>query len=447
MTFVNQMILDRGIKPPKTGRLSLRVKHCPALYLQVSASGHMSWKSMYRVAGQQIKETHAFCPVDVAVSWARGLHDKARGGGNPVAERRAAMERAALDTVGSAVERWLALCERDLRPKTLSGYRQLLVHDVLTRWADRPLASITKGDVLALINIKASRRERRRKGATEGAAVQANRLLTRMRTFFSWAMANNLIAADPTADVRKPAKEHARDRVLSDDEIRAFWQATEAAQRRDAVAFGPLFRLMLLTGQREGEVAGMRWGEINLDKREWVIPGARTKNGKEHAVYLSELALAVLPERTSDLVFSTTGKMPAVGFHRAKARLDAAMLKALREANEDAGLPPFVLHDLRRTATSCMARIGVEPHVCDRVLNHIGGTIRGVAATYNRFQYLDEKRLALGALGRFVGLLVLDHVPGHVAEARVKLWLRSERERAERQAAGNVVDFPGVATA
>jgi integrase len=443
--YVNQMTLDRGIKPPKTGRVSLRVKHCPGLYLEVSASGHMAWKAMYRAAGKQVKETRALCPVDEAVAWARTLHDRVRCGGNPLAERRAAAECTALNTVVAAVERWLAMCERDLKPKTVAGYRQIFAHDVLPRWGDRPLASIAKGDVLELLNDKASKRDRRRRGVPDGAAVQANRALTRLRTFFGWAVSQDLIAADPTAGVRKPTKEKAGDRVLSDPELRAFWVATEDldAKRRDAVANGALFRAMLLTGQREGEVAGMRWEEIDPARREWTIPGARTKNSKEHVVHLGDLALAVLPPAANrrDLAFSTTGNVPALGFGRAKSRLDAAMLKALREDRDDAELPPFVLHDLRRTATSLMARVGIEPHVADRVLNHVAGTIRGVAATYNRFDYRNERRLALEALGWFIGLLVQDRLPGHVAEGRVKLWLRSERERGEREAAGNVVDL------
>jgi integrase len=277
-------------------------------------------------------------------------------------------------------------------------------------------------------------------------------VLTRLRTFCGWAVANDLIAkdADPTAGVRKPATETPSDRVLSDAELRAFWVATEQldARRRDAVAVGPLFRALLLVAQREGEVAGMRRVEIDPAKREWKIHGPRTKNGKEHVVHLSDLVMEVLPPADGrDLVFSTTGRMPAIGFARAKARLDAAMLAVLREADGGAELPPFVLHDLRRTATSCMARLGIEPHIADAVLNHVAGTIRGVARTYNRFQYLNERRLALEALGRFVDLLCREHLPGHVAEGRLKLWLRAERERGDCEAAGNVVEFPAAATA
>lgn len=435
MSYVNQMILDRGIKPPKAGRATLRVKHCPGLYLQVSASGHMAWKAMYRVGGKLVKETHAACPVDAAVAWARGLKDRARDGGNPLAERRAAADAAAANTVAAAVERWLATCERDLKPRTFAGYRQLFAHDVLPRWGDRPLSEIKKGEVLELLNDKASRRERARKGAAEGATVQANRLLTRLRTFFSWCVANDLLMADPTAGVRKPAQERARDRVLSDDEIKAFWVATGSLDAPRRV--GALFRMLLLTAQRVGEVSSMRWSEIDLDHQTWTIPSARTKNGKEHIVALSALAVEVLsavakaPGR--DLLFSA-----ASGFGRVKRQLDAAM---------GDHVVPWVLHDLRRTATTIMARLGIAPHVADRVLNHTSGTISGVAAVYNRFEYLDERRNALEALGRFIGLLVQDGMPGHVAEARVKLWLRSERARGEREMAGNVVDFPVGATA
>jgi integrase len=449
MKTVNQMILDRGMKPPKTGRDTWRVRQCPGLYLRVSASGGASWSVMYLVKGKQVKETLgtlADIPkMSEAVAFAVARKEQAAKGINPVAERRAAAESAAANTVTVAVERYLATCERDLKPKTVAGYRQIFSHDVLTRWGARSLAGIAKGDVLELLNDKAATRDRRRRGAAAGAAVQANRVLTRLRTFFGWAVANDLIPADPSAGVRKPAKEGTRDRVLNDDELRAFWAATEAldANRRDAVAVGALFRAMLLTGQRESEVAGMHWSEIDLAKRQWTIPGARAKNGKEHVVGLSDLALELLTAlpRASDLVFSATGKMPAVGFARAKARLDAAMLR------EAADLPAFVLHDLRRSATSCMARLGIEPHVADKVLNHTAGTIRGVAAIYNRHHYLDERRLALEGLGMFIGLLVRDRLPGHVAEARVKLWLRAERERAEREAAGgNVVGFEPRAT-
>ncbi len=143
---------------------------------------------------------------------------------------------------------------------------------MLPRWGTRPLAGINKGDVLELLDDKAGRRERKRKGLAAGAGVQANRTLTRLRTFFGWAAANDLVDADPTAGVRKPTREAPRDRVLTDDEIRAFRNGTE----RLCMPFGHLFRVMLLTAQREIEIAPMRWPELDLDSAVWTIPSERS---------------------------------------------------------------------------------------------------------------------------------------------------------------------------
>jgi integrase len=350
--------------------------------------------------------------VEHARQRARESMEKAAAGANPVAEKRAARTREAANTVRAAAQRYLAENRsrgraqqgRPLRPKTAREWRRIWQHDVLPVWGDRPLAQITKADVIQLVNDKGARRERPRAGATEGAAVQAGKMLTRLRTFFGWAIARDLITHDPTAGVEKPAKEAERDRVLSDDEIRLFWSSCD----RLGYPFGPLFKLLLLTAQRdESEVAGMRWSELDLGDRTWTIPGFRTKNGKPHIVHLSELALEILASvpqiEDQDLLFSGTGKTPVSGFSQAKARLDQEMLSALRAENDElADIPAWVLHDLRRTATTGMARLGVAPHIADRVLNHQAGTIRGVARVYNRFEYLAERETALETWGRFV---------------------------------------------
>jgi integrase len=172
-----------------------------------------------------------------------------------------------------------------------------------------------------------------------------------------------------------------------------------------------------VTAQRETEVAGMRWSELDdpENPKAWTIPGARTKNGKPHIVHLSALAAEVIEGvpfiEGQDLLFSRTGKTAASGFSSAKARLDARMLDALRQAARDdrqaesVELPAWVLHDLRRTATTGMAQLGIAPHIADRILNHQAGTIRGVAAVYNRFAYLEERKAALEGWGRFVEAL------------------------------------------
>ena len=197
--------------------------------------------------------------------------------------------------------------------------------------------------------------------------------------------------------------------MLSDAEIGVFWRGTEQLGN----PFGPVFRLLLLTAQREIEVAGMRWSEFDNadDPKIWTIPGERSKNGKPHMVHLGALALEIIKavpkiKGQDDLLFSGNGKTPVSGFSSAKARLDRHMLKLMQEGCEDARLAPWVLHDLRRTATTGMAGLGIAPHVADRVLNHQAGTIRGVAAVYNRFEYLTERKAALESWGRYIEGLI-----------------------------------------
>jgi integrase len=398
---------------PATGRIVYWDRHLPGFGVRITASGAKSWVAMYRVNGKPVMETIgslAKVPrVDDARQAARDSMAMAATGGHPVRDRRTAVARGAANTCKAAVDRYLAQCDRNLKPKTAREWRRIFEHDVLPRWGERPLTDIAKGDVLELVNDKAANRERQRKGSDGGAAVQAGKMLTRLRTFFGWAVANNFAVADPTAGIRRPAKEAQRDRVLTDDEIRAFWTATDAL----GYPFGPLFRLLLLTAQRQSEIASLRWPELDNPESPtvWTIPGSRAKNGKPHIVQLNPMAAEVIEAvpriEGQALLFSAMGKTPASGFGRAKERLDDRMLAALCEiAGEAADLPPWTLHDLRRTATTGMARLGIAPHVCDKVLNHTAGTIRGVAAVYNRFEYLAERKAALEAWGRFVEGLV-----------------------------------------
>jgi integrase len=397
---LTQLAADK-LAPPASGRAIFWDRTLPGFGLRVTARGAKSWVAMYRVAGKPVMETLgpvARLKIDEARKHARASMARAAVGDNPVAQKRAEAERHATATVAAAVARYLAYCERSLKPKTAREWRRIFEHDVLPRWGLRPIADIAKADVLEIVNDKASRRERKRRDETEGAAVQAGKMLTRLRTFFGWAAANDLVKADPTAGVRRPAKEAVRDRVLTDQELRLVWCATGQLGN----PFGPLFRLMLLTAQREGEVAGMRWSEIDPEAEIWTLPGARTKNGKPHIVHLSVLALEIIGAvphiEGQDLLFSRTGATPASGFSRAKRRLDA-LLSADGDGTE---IAPWTLHDLRRSTTTGMARLGIAPHVADRVLNHQAGTIRGVAAVYNRFEYLAERKAALEAWGRFV---------------------------------------------
>jgi integrase len=169
--------------------------------------------------------------------------------------------------------------------------------------------------------------------------------------------------------------------------------------------FGPLFLLLLLTGQRRDEVASMNWSEVNIEEKVWVIPKVRTKNGREHIVPLSQPAIKILGElpiigTKHGYVFTTNGTRPVSGFSKAKKSVDV-----LLGASNEYPIRPWRLHDLRRTAASGMARAGHAIHVIEAVLNHRSGTISGVAAVYNRHHYLEEKRSALQDWATMVSLM------------------------------------------
>ncbi len=161
----------------------------------------------------------------------------------------------------------------------------------------------------------------------------------------------------------------------------------------------------------------MAWSEVDLDAGIWRLPRERAKNDRAHEVPLSQAALGILTATPgingSQFIFTTTGERPASGFSKAKKRLDARMTELAQEMIKDGAVEKaasrvatWTLHDLRRTAATGMARLNTAPHVVDRILNHVSGTIHGVAAVYNRHAYLDERKAALEAWGRYVEGLV-----------------------------------------
>jgi integrase len=197
----------------------------------------------------------------------------------------------------------------------------------------------------------------------------------------------------PAEGVPLPRKEVARDRVLSDEEL------TEVilAARRIGGPYGAIVELLALTGQRREEVARMKWEELELTGRVWTLPKSRAKNAKAHVVHLCHQSLTLLKGagRRAGFIFSFDGIKPFNVFSRAKRHLD-----------QISGVTSWRLHDLRRTCVSGMARLGVAPHVADKILNHQTGTIAGVAAIYQRHEFLAERRAALDLWGAHVGELL-----------------------------------------
>ncbi|MCB4805168.1 integrase [Methylobacterium brachiatum] len=297
-------------------------------------------------------------------------------GEDPRADRRRERKAPAL-TLGKVFESYTAAKSKTegrkpkLRDSTLANLRT----HVNKHFADlhaKEVATVTRADVAKMLRDTSDK-------SGEQAALRARRTLS---TIFSWAIGEGMTETNPVIGTNAPAEDIRRDRVLSRDELIAVWNACPPDGD-----FGRIVRLLVLTGQRRDEVAGMLWSEVDIDAALWRLPPERTKNGRPHAVPLSPAALAILEgmprvaER--DHAFGS-GDGPYQGFSKAKARLDKVVKIA-----------PWRLHDLRRTTGTGLGEIGILPHVIEHVLNHVSGYRAGVAGIYQRHNYATEMREAL----------------------------------------------------
>jgi integrase len=264
------------------------------------------------------------------------------------------------------------------------GARAMILREFVGPYGQRDIRKIERVDIISILDDIVAR----------GANAQANRFLAYARRMLNWSVERGFIEGSPANGIKAPCREQPRDRVLSDDEIGRMIPVC----RQHSYPFGDLFQVMLLTAQRRGEVSGMRWSELDLVNRIWHMPSERTKNGRAHSVPLSEQVMQIVTNvprfADSDFVFTTTGRSPVSGWGKPNKRLC-----------DDAGVHDWHLHDMRRTAASGMARLGVQPYVVEKILNHISGTISGVAATYNRYGYDPERRDALEKWGNHVASL------------------------------------------
>ena len=209
---------------------------------------------------------------------------------------------------------------------------------------------------------------------------------------FSWGMREGFVGANPVINTNK-REETARDRVLSNAELRTIWQALDDDQ------YGAVVKLLLLTGQRKSEIAKLRWSEIDFDRNVIALPASRTKNGRPHEIPMSETVQQLLKSQPRvdgrDLVF---GKRvgPFSGFSQAKDKLTHAHCRCA----------PWTLHDLRRSAATGMAELGIAPHIIEAVLNHVSGHKAGIAGIYNRALYTAEKAQALARWDEHIASLV-----------------------------------------
>lgn len=369
------------------------------LYLIVQPSGAKSWALRYRYGGKPKKLTLGKWPV-MGVADARAAAsesiDAVEHGNDP----GAAKQRAKAD------RRDAELSERD-KIKTLValyGKRHLatlksgataqreLDRHVVAEWGQRDIQDIAKRDVIELLDAIAD----------SGRIVTANRVRAYLSKFFNWCVDRDVIEVSPAMNVKAVGKEVSRDRVLSDDELRWFWLACEAERQ----PWGALGKVLLLTGQRLSEVTGMTDAELQGD--EWHLAADRTKNKRPHMVPVTGAVRDALDaiERIDGpvgLYHTTNGRTPLSGFNKGRACIADRMAEiASVETGKSVVIPHWTFHDLRRTAATTMARLGIPVRVTEAVLNHVSGTGGGIVGVYQRHDYAEEKRRALEAWAQFI---------------------------------------------
>jgi integrase len=358
---------------PKVKRYEVHDLLCPGFSLRVFPTGRKVFTVKYRYGLTQRRLPLGVHPR-ISLAEARNKAIEALRlvdeGIDPAARRRQLSM-----TVESVCADFIRQYARP-RNRSWREAERIMDREFVSVFGQRDIREIKRFDVLEILDAAVAR----------GSTYQANRILATIRKLYNWCIERGIVDSSPIVGMKAPTKEISRERVLDDDELKALLRAC----RNDAYPFRQYVPLLLATATRRAELAEMRWSEIDGDK--WVIPAERAKNGKPHVVPLSTFAQEVLAEvprfLDCDFVFTTTHRSPVSGFSK--------MVRRLSEGSNTTG---WRLHDLRRTAASGMARLRVAPHVIERVLNHISGTISGVAAVYNRYGYDDEKADALQQWG------------------------------------------------
>lgn len=372
----------RKIKTPQQGYLLIRDGDIPGFALRVTANDVRAFTLTYTIEGRQRRLTIGSWPAWTATAArerAKELRRQIDRGEDPLAVKEA--RRQAL-TFREVAEEYLT--RHAAGKKTGEQDREYLMRDVLPIWGARKAEDIKRRDVIALIEAKAAK-----------APVAANRLLACIRKVFNWAIGNDVLELEssPCFQVKAPATERKRDRVLSEAEIRQLWGRLDVPPPTDpeeprlemSAEVKGVLRLILITAQRPGECCSVEWSEIDRESGWWTMPAHKAKNGLAHRVPLSKLALEQLPEvGESRWIFpSPRGDNPiAVN----------ALSHAVRLNEKYLGIPDVHPHDLRRTAASHMTSKGIPRLTVQRILNHIE---QGVTAIYDRYSYDPEKKAAL----------------------------------------------------
>jgi integrase len=390
---------DTGVRAlkPRASRFDVTCDGRAGLQLRVFPSGTKTFVYRYQLAGEVRRATLGNYPemsiADACIAHAEAQRE-VRSGLHPsktaTATRTANLSAPKVPDLLDEFVRRGAPSKRK-RPEVV---RQLLQADIVEPWTDRLVSSITRRDIVVALDRIVDR----------GAPTTANKVASLVAQMFAFAVARGMIDASPAVGLERPGgAEEARTRWLDEGEIAKVWAAIETAKMEAPTRLA--IRILLATGQRRSEIAKARWSEIDLDAKhpQWLIPAANSKNGLDHVVPLPPLAADLFRE-----LRASTGRSPFVlpSFYSPRGQTHIApetLSQAVIDLQEVVGIAHWTLHDLRRTARTHLASLGVQTHVAERVIGH---KQRGIIGVYDRHEYLPEKRAALALWNEYLAEIV-----------------------------------------
>lgn len=355
----------RNLAPPTSGQETYWDASLPGFGIRMGAGGSATWIVMH---GKDRRRLSVGKYPIVGIAKAREEAKKL------LAEASLRKNVAVSVTVEKLIAQFLRASEVRNKSRTTADYRRLLSRHLEPELGKRRIDDVRPRDVSRLV------------GRLIETPSEANHALTAIKAVFSYALRHHFIEQNPALGIPLPGKRNSRDRILTEHEIAEIWKAATTL----GFPFGHIVKLCLLTGQRRGEAALLKWSHIDFKSRLITFPAEMVKNNRQHTFPYGSATAAVLAEipEQGDYLFPASRPEGLVfnGWAKQKAALDRL-----------APLPHWTLHDLRRTFSSQMAALGTPIHVTEKLLNHVSGSLSGVAGVYNRYSYAAEMRAAMEA--------------------------------------------------
>jgi integrase len=377
-------IVIKNLKAPEKGQKDYRDDSLPGFMCRVSQAGA---RTFYLMHGADRRRTALGKYPDVTLKMARSEAQRL------LAEHTLGKHQAPRQTFLAALEAFLAFHAANNRASTTSEVRRILTKQFASLHR-KQLADVTMHDITRIT-------DRMIVGGYPSAATHAHMAV---RNFLSWCARRRFLDRSPLEGLERPSKSTSRERVLSDDELRAVWKAAD-----DCGQFGKIVKLLIATGQRRSEIGSMQFEWLDLENGTCTIPASVTKNRRPHTFPVGRGLLELRSPRlpgSGPYVFSARGSdggKPFNSWSKAKASLDR---KVAEHLGANTKLIPWTLHDLRRTYATNLQRLGIKLEVIEALLNHVSGTRAGIVGVYQKHRYEAEMREAVGTFERWFTLQI-----------------------------------------